>query len=398
VAKAALARACQKLGISINRTKTYKELEKSGDTENLKAKLAKDPYFGVSLDEEACTRTADPQLIAYANVSSLMTVVNDHIPNLLNGTKAPIQPSFSVLVDTGRTACKGHKEGGSSYGFQVQNVRRLPGIRECFIPRPGYVYVDADYTGLELHTWAQVCYWLFGFSHMGGALNKGLDPHLIIAAHMLGQDYDTTLANYKEGCPEEKEARQFGKIGNFGLMGGMGIATFISWSAASYGKILTVEQATKIKEAWLAAWPEAKEYFNHVSRLLREGGDEAHVVHFKSNRHRGPLRFTQTANTFFQGLGADAAKAALYEVVKSTFVGELVGCHVVNFVHDEILLEAPEDFAVGALETLSRIMVETAHKWLPDVKPKVDGVLMRRWSKEAKKVFDSNGNLIPWDW
>jgi DNA polymerase-1 len=82
------------------------------------------------------------------------------------GVEFPIHTRFDI-VETGRT---------SSSGPNVQNIRRLPGIRECFVPRDGWWFMQADYPGLELKTLAQVCIWLLGQSRLAEVLNARTRP------------------------------------------------------------------------------------------------------------------------------------------------------------------------------------------------------------------------------
>lgn len=404
-AKAYLLAACKLINVLPKRTEGYyKALAEAegGDAESL-GKLS-DPLFGVSLDEEACLATADPIMKSYAELSSLKTIVESHIPALLRGsTGIPIQPRFNSLVASGRTSCYGHDSKNpnpSSYGYQVQNIRRMPGLRECFIPRPGYVFIDADYSAVELHTWAQACIWTIGQSKMADALNAGMDPHLMLASNILAIPYDEALAFYKNNAPTiagPEGTRQFSKIGNFGFPGGMGVETFIQWASISYGTEFSFEFATMLRNGWFQSWPEATPYFEFISRQMSVRDV---FQQFKSNRWRGGLSFTSMANTLFQGLAADAIKAALYRVVRATFIddplGSMHGSHVVNFIHDEIVTESPEELAADHAMIQKAIMIDEASKWLPDVKPKVEVLLTRRFSKSAKKLYDENGRLIPW--
>jgi hypothetical protein len=122
------------------------------------------PLDCISLDADACTGSEDPILVLYSEYQSLAKTLSNDIPMLRAGATMPVHSRFEELKETGRT--------GSSKP-NVQNVRRLPGIRECFMPRPGYVFVDCDFGGLELHTLAQVCMWVLGFSTLGEALKAG---------------------------------------------------------------------------------------------------------------------------------------------------------------------------------------------------------------------------------
>ena len=74
----------------------------------------------------------------------------------------------------------------------------------------------------------------------------------------------------------------------------------------------------------------------------------------------------------------------------------LFGCFLVNFVHDEIIAEAPLARVHEAAYELARLMVVGASPFLPDVPPKASPVAMTVWSKNAKPTFDSDARLIPW--
>ncbi|NCX22192.1 MAG: S1 RNA-binding domain-containing protein, partial [Betaproteobacteria bacterium] len=81
----------------------------------------------------------------------------------------------------------------------IQNLPRKGGMRECFVPRPGYVFAAADYEQMELRTVAQVCLAQFHFSRLAEALNAGLDPHLEMAARIVGVSYEEALRRKKAG-------------------------------------------------------------------------------------------------------------------------------------------------------------------------------------------------------
>jgi hypothetical protein len=106
-----------------------------------------------------------------------------------------------------------------------------------------------------------------------------------------------------------------------------------------------------------------------------------------------------TGNTLFQGLTADAAKAAMFEVSKACYTvksSPLYGCRPVLFVHDELIVEARKEQAAEAAKELERIMVEVYQRYTPDVKITADAHLMDSWSKDAEATFDERGKLVPW--
>ncbi len=260
---------------------------------------------------------------------------------------------------------------------------------------PGYLFAASDYSQIELHTLAQICVNLFGHSDLADALNMGIDPHLALAAEILGISYEEAVANKKR--PDVKKARQASKPPNFGLPGGLGVERLIELAKNDYDVTFTVEEATAFKAAWFRRWREMKAYLEHINRLVEAGG--VITQHF-SGRVRGGLKYCDAANTFFSGLAADLAKDAGFQIARACYVDTsnvLWGSRPCLFSHDEFVLEAPEHKAAECAEELARIMVMVASAWLPNVRPKAEPCLMRCLSKEAETIRDANGRLLPWD-
>lgn len=347
---------------------------------------------GVSLDRDACKSSDDAILIDYGDRAQLKAVLDKDVPMLEAGIHFPVHTRIDIAA-SGRT---------TSSAPNIQNLRRLPGIREAFIPRPGMVYAQADYPGLELRTLAQVCFDLFGDSALGRALNAGLDPHLAMGASMIGISYGEAVANKKR--KDVKAARDAGKVANFGFPGGLGAEKLCLFAAKTYGVILTVAEAKELKRAWLAQWPEMREFFAYVGRLCDNPKGEATILQLRSYRMRGGATYTAACNTWFQGLGADATKAAGFAIAKACYVDKaspLYGSRIANYIHDEFICETrdrPE--AHEAAVELARIMRDAANEWLPNVPFKADEPdpqLMRLWSKDAEAFFDERGRLVPWE-
>jgi hypothetical protein len=116
----------------------------------------------------------------------------------------------------------------------------------------------------------------------------------------------------------------------------------------------------------------------------RQGSEELRARLFDSavttltGRIRGRVRFTQSKNTPFQGLAADGAKLALWALMRA-------GYRVVGFIHDEVIIELPEDVdhAAEALRVES-IMNRAMEVVTGEVPVAVEYALSRRWSKKAK--------------
>jgi DNA polymerase-1 len=352
------------------------------------------PDGQVATDKKTLIATGDPDLKNLAEVGGIGKLLNTYVPALENGTKWPICAKYNVLMDTGRTSCEKPN---------LQNPPRKGGVRECFIPRPSWVFAFADYDTLELRALAQVCLDVLGKSQMAEALRRGEDLHLSLAAEMLGISLEEAQRRFNAGDAEVKEYRQQSKPANFGFPGGMAAESFKEY-AEGYGIFLTSDQCEAIKDSWSKKWTEMDDYFAWIKALSER--DEP-IQQARSGRLRGGASFCAIANGFFQGLAADGAKEALWAVAKECYLpsvpgqtpSPLFGCRPVLFLHDEIGIEIPyqafgPERSSAAADRLSTVMVESMKKWIPDIPIGCKPYMVRRWFKGAEAVRQ-NGVLVP---
>jgi hypothetical protein len=362
------------------------------------------------------------QLNAFAVRSRADKVISAFLDRL--DTPNLVRTTYQTLVDTGRTSARGGKGHGRI------NVQFLPRdydkpahlhTRGCILPPPGFAFIVADYSQLELCALAHVLTQLVRFyaadpkrkayaerllgfeisehyeSSLSRAINNDQDCHVLMASVLRGrgetyeecnalyQRADEKKAHKEKLDPDEKqviEDRQLAKPCNFGYPGGLGEKKFIDY-AAGYGVTITLPIAKRSKQAYMIAWPEMRLYFDHIGRLTADGN--AVIIQFVSERERGDCWFTKVANGFFQALAADGAKYAGQLLVKHAYRIEnspLYGCRPSGFVHDEYLVNAPIDRAETARPEVERLMVEGMRRYIPDVKIKAPGkVLFDRWGK-----------------
>lgn len=388
----------------------------------------------VSIDKDACLETGDPLLEAYIDYSSALKTLNADCEAYARGTTLPLHTRFESLAATGRTTSSGQTlddgQGNKvAVGTNIQNVRwnfperctdikcrsrhvkdgkclkcgspsaYPPGIRECFVPRPGRVFAISDYDAGELRTLAQVCLRTVGESRLADVLNAGEDPHMMVAAEILGQSYAWCKEHRED--PAVKMARQTAKVANFGFPGGLGVEKLVLFARMAYKVTLTVEDARKLKQTWLRTYPEFRKYFAWVESLKQPDGTFA-VEHIISRRLRSGVFYCVACNSPFQGLLADAAKEAGYWIARGCYydrTSPLYGCRIVNFIHDEWIVEVPDEIvsATAAANELARIMAEKTRRYLPDVPLTTEPMLARRWSKKAKRLVRPDGLLDIWD-
>lgn len=394
---------------------------------------------GVCADRDALSESGDDLLESYADVSNINKLRNTYLPFLELGTKQPVNVQPNVIVENGRT----------SYEGLIQLIPRQGGIRECFLPREGWLYCSTDYPALEMTTLAQVCMWIVGWSQLQQAIDAKLDLHSAFAAKLTGKSYDEFYALILAKDKWAKGIRQACKAANFGFPGYMGAARFVASKRAQenlricislgqapkcetcqgvegidckrcYGRGFLcalvkvtewnnrkttptckhcLELAEDLKKGWFAQWSEMKSYFDFIKKQCASplGGK---LRQFVSNRWRGNLDVMNGANTLFSGLAADLAKYALRLISDEAYTDEnsaLWETRPLELIHDEVFSEMPEARAHAAAWRQAELCDQALARYCPDVKPKnVEPALMRRWSKDAERVDGPDGKLIPW--
>jgi DNA polymerase I-like protein with 3'-5' exonuclease and polymerase domains len=316
--------------------------------------------------------------------------------------------------------------GRASYEGLIQLMPRKGGVRPCFKFRG--VGCSVDYSAIELSTLAQCCLWMLNYSRLAEAINAEKDPHSILGAQLVNDSYEAFLARLKAGDGATKDLRQAGKAGNFGFPGMMGAPKFViakakeglrvcelffrdgrckqeglitEWRGRPIGRALCercVTLAAKLKKTYTDTWTEIPQYWDLVTSEVQRFGT---VTQFVSKRVRGGVTEPAAANSLFQGLAADGAKAALVAITNECYSkrrSPLYGSRVVIFAHDEIITDIPDrgpQAVAEAANLQAEIMVREMRRFVPDVRVSAEPALMRYWYKDAVPVFD-NGVLVPW--
>lgn len=368
------------------------------------------PSGNVKTGAEILETITDEQIELLVRYEKAEKRLSTYLDPMVNAGDNALCPGYGVLKRSGRT---------SSWGPNIQNFPRKGGERECFVPRPGFLYVAADYSTLELRAWAQVCLDLGLPSEMATALQQGRDLHADLGAQLLGWTYDYMMEaldglHGPEKKAQAKSFRSVAKPANFGLPVGMGAQKFEESARKSYGinfEEIGLDPAVP-RDAWYQRWTEAYPYFDHVKGLLVTVGTEevkledgttevreirkCAIRHPRSGRVRGGCFFTDAANSYFQGMAADGAKEALFRVALECYAdpsSPLFGCRPVAFIHDEIIMEAPIERAQGAARRLSEVMVLAMDKFIPDIPIVCEADIMDRWAKGAESKTLEDGTL-----
>lgn len=338
--------------------------------------------------------------------------------------------------------------GGSRLdrGAPTFPAQQMPGMiagmdpRQIIEPRPGFVFVDADFTALELCTTAQVTYELFHDAgvdcRMAKLINEGVDLHAYLGAQLAQEDaqvvawyrhcgastdrqrYDA-FSKLKKGMGDEASAkykhwRKFAKPINLGYPGLLGPAGMHAYALATFEIDIPVETCRRYKNMWLATFPEMPIYFEWVQRQHDEEAT------FQRDEEGQPIRYhkyqtpignwrrgcwaTDCANgKAMQSPAADGfhyAMAALYRACTDPSLrSPLLGSGIIVPFHDQFLVEVPfeslEAARVRAAE-VQRIMESEMSRICKNVKVKAEPALSMVWSKSTERTLNEQGDLILW--
>lgn len=197
-----------------------------------------------------------------------------------------LHAKFGYLLATGRTYCGG--------GFNLQNLpkesdllegdREATTIRGCFVPGEGKVFVDVDFSQIELVVLAYVLkYQLRLGSSLHDLINTGQDVHRLIAAAVLNKP------------PEQvtKKERNSVKAISFGRPGGMGVSTLQKIAKNNYGQDLTFEEVEQRIAAYHRLCPELDAFLTDEVDAGMVIADALHLTprqYFEAtNEHCHPL-------------------------------------------------------------------------------------------------------------
>ena len=201
-------------------------------------------------------------------------------------------------------------------------------IRKMFVPKDGWVFVDADYSQIELRVLAHIA----EDAHMQAAFTSGMDIHTATAAqvfHVAPEDVTPLM-------------RRHAKAVNFGIV--YGISEFSL--AEDIG--VTRKEAKAYIENYLQNYAGVREYMkNIVAQAKRDGfvttmfGRRRNLPELKSSNFNIRSFGERVAlNTPIQGTAADIIKLAMIHVDKALREQKLQARLVLQ-VHDELIVECP---------------------------------------------------------
>ena len=344
----------------------------------------------------------DPVLKQYQHRASLIKLKTSYFPAMefpfdSGFTAHVIHPRYDPLRSTGRISSRGNSKMTKRALYASVNIQQVdPRIRNCYKAREGYVYLSVDYSALELVCLANTIMRLYGHSKLRDQLNKGIDPHAYLGSKLAGVGYEEFLGWKETNVYKYDYWRTLAKPIGLGFPGGMGIDTMVTL-CSNYGVEISRLEAQEFKNVWLSEYPEMNLYLEHSL-------DEARDYTTFLGMVRANCNYTEWCNgNALQSPGAEGMKLAMFEVTKECFIqgGLLKGCFPIAQIHDELLLEVPENDSMsdhaGIVQRIMERCLGSVLIYMTSTARKTEAVLMRAWDKKAKPVYDSNDRLSVWE-
>jgi DNA polymerase-1 len=285
-------------------------------------------------------------ILNYRTLNKLLNTYVEAIPALVNPYTGRVHTSYNQTgASTGRFS-------SSDPNLQNIPIRTEEGrrIRKAFIAPGGHKLLSVDYSQVELRILA----------HYSG------DETLLDAFHH-HRDIHASTAAAVYGIPLEQvtfEQRSFAKSVNFGLMYGMGAFRL------SHGSGLTMEQAKDFINTYFARFPGVKKYLDQSKRQAADLGYVETLFgrrrYFPSLQNLGLPAVTrqraerEAINAPIQGTAADILKKAMIDLHHALKLGNY-RAEMVLQVHDELVLEVPED-EINAVAPLVIHTMESAYQ------------------------------------
>ncbi|MBR3888524.1 MAG: DNA polymerase I [Clostridia bacterium] len=309
--------------------------------EKLNLPIIKKTKSGYSTDSEVLEKLSAEhpiveKVLEYRFLAKLKATYVDGMLGLINPTTQRIHAKFNQTVTaTGRISC-------TEPNLQNIPIRTELGreLRKIFIAKEGFVFLDADYSQVELRVLAHMS----GDENMIRAFNEDIDVHALTAS----QVFNTPIEEVT------KEMRSEAKAVNFGIVYGIsdfGLAENIKISR---------KKAKMYIEKYFETYPNIKLYMDALVQGGKDNGyvetlwgRKRYIPELKSNNFNVRQFGERVAkNAPIQGTAADIIKIAMVNIQKELEDKKLESKLILQ-VHDELVIETKE----SELEIVKEILV-----------------------------------------
>ncbi len=330
---------------NINSTKQLGEIL----FEKMKLPVIKKTKSGYSTDVDVLEKLKkeDPiieQILEYRQLTKLNSTYVEGLKPYINIKTNRIHSFFhQTITATGRI---------SSTEPNLQNIPTRfelgKRVRKVFKPEKGKIYLDADYSQIELRVLASIS----GDEHMIEAFKEGKDIHKQAASKVFKTPIEEVT----------KEQRSNAKAVNFGIV--YGISDFGLGEQLGIGR----KKAKQYIEEYLEQYAGIKQFMENITEQAKEQGYVETLFHrrryipeLKSNNYMVRQFGARVAmNTPIQGTAADIMKIAMIKVYNEIKSRKLKS-KIILQVHDEMMVETPIEEKEEMINIMKKCM-ESATK------------------------------------
>ena len=330
---------------NINSTKQLGEIL----FEKLKLPVVKKTKSGYSTDVDVLEKLRDEhpvieKILEYRQLMKLNSTYVEGMKPYINPKTKRIHSFFhQTITATGRI---------SSTEPNLQNIPTRfelgKRIRKAFKPEEGKVYIDADYSQIELRVLAAIS----EDNHMIEAFIEGQDIHKQAASKVFKTPIDEVTKEQRSNAKAVNFGIVYG-ISDFGLAGQLGISR---------------KKAKQYIEEYLEQYSGIKKFMDNITEEAKEQGYVETLFHrrryipeLKSNNYMVRQFGARVAmNTPIQGTAADIMKIAMIKVYNE-IKNKKLKSKIVLQVHDEMMIEVPKEEIEEVKQILKKSM-ETATK------------------------------------
>lgn len=243
---------------------------------------------------------------------------------------------------------------GKLRGVNLQQVPRDPLIRGLFGAPPGWTFVEADYSQIEL----RIAAFIAREQHMLHLYATGSDIHLTTAARVTG-------------LPESEVTKEIrktvGKPVNFGFLYGMGWRKFIETAFNNYGAVFQEVEARGARTTYFELFPGLLPWHNRQRQLVSKYGRVqsplGRVRHlpdiYSPDQGVRAEAERQAINSPVQGFASDMAVLSMVRI-NQQFRELGIPAHCLGLVHDAVNFEVRDDYLAQALPIIKDTMEDVA--------------------------------------
>jgi DNA polymerase-1 len=287
------------------------------------------------------------ELLEYRTLTKLKSTYCD-------GLVTAITADGRIHSTLNQTETRTGRISSSEPNLQNIPVRRSEGkeLRRFFNAKESFVLCDADYSQIELRVLAHIA----GDENMINAFNSGTDIHTVTASQVFNM-------------PESMVTpvmRSRAKAVNFGIVYGIG-----AYSLAKDIGVTNKEAAAYIA-GYLATYPQVDKYMHEAIEKAKEQGfsqtmfGRRRLLPELKNSNRMLVAFGERVarNMPIQGTAADIIKIAMIKV-SNRLKTDIPEASLIMQVHDELIVEAPEEKAQLACKILKEEMEKAVNLLVP---------------------------------